>query len=140
VLRLTLLWRTLLALSGVAAYASIVEQHPPIVRAALMAGIYLGARLLYRRMDLLNVAALAALAILAVRPSEIFDASFLLSFSAVGAIGAVAVPWIARSTEPCLRGLSHLEDVARDVSHAPRVIQLCFPSASSASVRILEKA
>ena len=43
-------------------------------------------------MDLLNVAALSALAILAARPSEITDASFLFSFSAVATIGAIAVP------------------------------------------------
>ena len=55
----------------------------------------MSARLLYRRMDLLNIAALSALAILVARPSEITDASFLLSFSAVGIIGALAVPWIS---------------------------------------------
>jgi competence protein ComEC len=101
----------------------IVENRPPIFRAALMAGIYLFARLLYRRMELLNVASLSALAILAVRPSEIGDASFLLSFSAVALIGALAAPWNAQTSEPYLRGLEHLEDVTRDASHPPRVIQ-----------------
>jgi competence protein ComEC len=41
----------------------------------------------------------------------------------VGIVGALAVPWIAHSSEPYLRGLEHLTDVSRDVSHAPRVIQ-----------------
>ena len=67
--------------------------------------------LLYRRMDLLNMAALSALVILIARPLEITDASFLLSFSAVGIIGALAVPWIAESSEPYRRGLDHLGDV-----------------------------
>ena len=105
------------------AYAGIVEDRPPILRAVLMAALYLSARLLYRRMELLNIAALAALAILVARPSEISGASFLLSFSAVITIGAFAVPWIAKSSEPYLRGLSHLMDVGRDLSYAPRVIQ-----------------
>jgi competence protein ComEC len=122
-LRVGLLSRTLITLVVLAAYVGIVEDRPPILRAALMAALYLSARLLYRRMDLLNVAALSALGILAARPSEISDASFLLSFSAVGIIGALAVPWIAHSSEPYLRGLDHLTDVSRDVSHAPRVIQ-----------------
>jgi competence protein ComEC len=122
-LRLGLVSRTLLTLLVLAAYVGIVEDRPPILRAALMVATYLSARLLYRRMDLLNVAALAALAILAVRPSEISDASFLLSFSAVGIIGALAVPWIAHSSEPYLHGLEHLADVSRDVSHVPRVVQ-----------------
>jgi competence protein ComEC len=122
-LHLALISRTLLTLFVLAAYVGIVEDRPPILRAALMAALYLSARLLYRRMDLLNVAALSALGILAVRPSEITDASFLLSFSAVGIIGALAVPWIAHTSEPYLHGLDHLTDVSRDVSHIPRVIQ-----------------
>jgi competence protein ComEC len=122
-LHLALLSRTLLTLAALVAYIGIVEDRPPILRAALMAALYLCARLLYRRMDLLNVGALSALAILAVRPSEITDASFLLSFSAVAIIGALAVPWIAHSSEPYLHGLAHLTDVSRDVSHSPRVIQ-----------------
>ena len=88
-----------------------------------MAAVFLSAKLIYRRMDLLNVAAISALVILAARPSEITDASFLLSFSAVATIGAIAVPCIARSSEPYRLALDHLSDVTRDVSHAPRVIQ-----------------
>jgi competence protein ComEC len=122
-LRLGLLSRILLTLLALAAYACIVEDRPPSVRAVLIAAVYLSARLLYRRMDLLNVAAISALAILAARPSEITDASFLLSFAAVATIGAIAVPCIARSSEPYRLALDHLSDVTRDVSRSPRVIQ-----------------
>jgi competence protein ComEC len=122
-LRLALLPRILLTLLALAAYACIVEDRPPIVRAVLMAAVYLSAKLLYRRMDLLNVAAISALAILAARPSEITDASFLLSFAAVTTIGAIAVPCIARSCDPYRLALDHLSDVTRDVSHSPRAIQ-----------------
>jgi competence protein ComEC len=112
-----------LTLLALAAYACIVEDRPPILRAVLMAAVFLCAKLIYRRMDLLNVAGIAALGILAARPSEITGASFLLSFSAVATIGAIAVPCIARSSEPYRLALDHLSDVTRDVSHAPRVIQ-----------------
>jgi competence protein ComEC len=122
-LRLGLLSRILLTLLALAAYACIVEDRPPIIRAVLMAAVYLSAKLLYRRMDLLNVAAISALAILAARPSEITDASFLLSFAAVTTIGAIAVPFIARSSEPYRLALDHLSDVTRDASHSPRAIQ-----------------
>lgn len=122
-LRLALFSRTVLILIALAAYVGIVEDRPPILRAAIMAALFLCAQLLYRRMDLLNMASLSALAILVARPSEITDASFLLSFSAIGIIGAVAVPWILHTSEPYRRGLEHLTDVTRDVSHAPRVIQ-----------------
>jgi competence protein ComEC len=122
-LRLGLPSRILLTLLSLAAYASIVEDRPPILRAVLMAAVFLSAKLLYRRMDLLNVAAISALVILAARPSEITDASFLLSFSAVAMIGAIAVPCIARTSEPYRLALDHLSDVTRDPSHPPRAIQ-----------------
>jgi competence protein ComEC len=122
-LRLALLPRILVTILALAAYACIVEDRPPIVRAVLMAAVFLSAQLIYRRMDLLNVAAISASVILAARPSEITDASFLLSFSAVVTIGAIAVPCIARSSEPYRLALDHLSDVTRDVSHTPRVIQ-----------------
>jgi competence protein ComEC len=122
-LRLALLPRILLTLLVLAGYACIVEDRPPIIRAVLMAAVYLSAKLLYRRMDLLNVAAISALAILTTRPSEISDPSFLLSFTAVATIGAIAIPLIARSSEPYRLALDHLSDVTRDVSHPPRIIQ-----------------
>jgi len=122
-LRLGLFPRILLTLLALTAYTCIVEDRPPIVRAVLMAAVFLSAKLIYRRMDLINVAAISALVILAIRPSEIIDPSFLLSFSAVATIGAIAVPFIARSSEPYRLALDHLSDVTRDVSHAPRVIQ-----------------
>jgi competence protein ComEC len=122
-LRLALFPRILLTLLALAAYACIVEDRPPILRAVLMAAVFLSAKLIYRRMDLINVAAISALGILAARPLELTDASFLLSFSAVATIGAIAIPCIARSSEPYRLALEHLSDVTRDVSHAPRVIQ-----------------
>ncbi len=122
-LRLALFPRILLTLLALASYACIVEDRPPILRAVLMAAVFLSAKLIYRRMDLINVTAISALVILAARPSELTDASFLLSFSAVATIGAIAIPCIARSSEPYRLALDHLSDVTRDVSHAPRVIQ-----------------
>jgi competence protein ComEC len=122
-LRLALFPRILLTILALAAYACIVEDRPPIVRAVLMATLFLSAKLVYRRMDLLNVAGISAFVILAARPSEITDASFLLSFSAVAAIGAIAVPLIALSSETYRLALNHLSDVTRDAPHAPRLIQ-----------------
>jgi len=122
-LRLGLLPRVVVTLAALGEYACIVEDRPPILRAVLMAAVFLSARLIYRRMDLINVAAISALVMLAVRPSEIADPSFLLSYSAIAAISAIALPTLERSSEPYLRALDHLSDVTRDAAHAPRVIQ-----------------
>lgn len=122
-MRLSSAWRTVLTLAALVAYVGIVEDRPPIFRAALMVAIYLVARALFRRAELLDVTALAALVILAARPSEIRDPSFLLSFAAIGSIGAFGAPWLDRTSELYRRGLRHLSDVTRDAAHPPRVIQ-----------------
>jgi competence protein ComEC len=134
VLAAILLWTTrrvrLPMLAGIAvtiaalwAYAGIVEDQPPIARAAWMATAYLLAFAFFRRTHVLNALGLAALVILAARPSEISDASFLLSFLAVATIGGIAAPWLERTAGIYLRALDHLGDVTRDASHPPRAAQ-----------------
>jgi competence protein ComEC len=59
---------TLLAL---AAYVGIVQDRPPILRAALMAALYLCARPLFRRVELLNTIAVAALILMIWKPSSL---------------------------------------------------------------------
>ena len=122
-LRLSPLASTLLTLAVLASYLAIVEDRPPILRAGLMAAIVLIARLLVRRVELLNTAAAAALILLAARPSALTDPSFQLSFLAVGTIGALAAPWIRHSSEPYRRALEHLTDTTRDAAHPPRAAQ-----------------
>ena len=122
-LRFSMVWTALFTLAGLCAFAAIVEDRPPILRATLMAAAYLASRVWFRRVPLIHVVALAALAILAFRPSELTDASFLLSFLAAGSIAALALPWIDASSEPYRRALDHLGDVTRDAAHAPRPAQ-----------------
>jgi competence protein ComEC len=105
------------------AYVGIVQDRPPILRAALMAGLYLLARPLFRRVDLLNTIAIAAMILLIARPSSLFDSSFQLSFLAAGVIAALAIPWMERSSVPYRNGLNHLGDVTRDAGHAPKIAQ-----------------
>src|SRR5262249_299937 len=53
-LRLSLASGTLLTLAALAGYVLIVEDRTPILRAALMAAVYLVGRMLFRRTYLLN--------------------------------------------------------------------------------------
>ena len=122
-LRLPILATSLITLAILAAYVGVVQDRPPILRAALMAALYLCARPLFRRVDLLNTVALAALILLIWKPSELSDSSFELSFLAAGVIAALALPWIDRSTTPYRVGLRHLGDVTRDGAHPPKVVQ-----------------
>jgi len=76
-------------------YAAFVGAEPPIVRAAIMAGVLLLGRSLELDGDALNLLGLAALVLLLRKPSEVGDPGFQLSF--VATLGLVAL------TEP-LRG------------------------------------
>jgi competence protein ComEC len=78
---------------------------------------------LFRRVDLLNTIAIAAMILLVARPSSLFDSSFQLSFLAAGVIAALAIPWMERSSAPYRNGLNHLGDVTRDAGHAPKIAQ-----------------
>jgi competence protein ComEC len=123
-LRLPLGVTTFVILAALAAYVTVVQDRPPVERAALMAALVLLARLFYRRVSVLNSVSLAALVLLLARPAELADSSFQLSFLAAAIIAAVGLPWIDRTCAPYRRGLEHLADATRDGAHPPRVIQL----------------
>lgn len=122
-LRFPIAATSLITLAVLAAYVGLVQDRPPILRAALMASLFLCARPLFRRIDLLNTVALAALVLLMWKPSELADSSFQLSFLAAGVIAALALPWMERSSAPYRAGLRHLGDVTRDGAHPPKVAQ-----------------
>ncbi len=122
-LRFTIFATSLLTVIALAAYVGVVQDRPPIFRAALMAALYLCARPLFRRIELLNTVALAALVILFWKPSSLADSSFELSFVAAGVIAGLAVPWMERTSAPYHQGMRHLGDVTRDSQHPPKVTQ-----------------
>ncbi len=113
----------IVTLAVLAAYVGVVQDRPPILRAALMAALYLCARPLFRRVDLLNTIALAALVLLLWKPSSLLDSSFQLSFLAAGVIAGLALPWMNRTSVPYRQGLRHLGDVTRDAAHPPKIAQ-----------------
>ena len=123
-LRFGVAMTSLVTVAALIAYVGIVQDRPPIYRAALVAALYLCARPLFRRIELLNTVALAGLAILFWKPSSLDDSSFELSFVAAGVIAGLAVPWIERTSAPYRAGLRHLGDVTRDAQHPPKVAQL----------------
>jgi ComEC/Rec2-related protein len=113
----------LLTILTLMVYVGMVQDRPPILRASLMVALYLCARPLFRRVDLLNTIAIAALVILLWRPSSLGDSGFQLSFLAAVVIAGLALPWLDRSNEPYRAGLAHLGDVTRDIVHPPKIIQ-----------------
>lgn len=122
-LRLAPFWTALAALTFICAYVGVVEERPPVLRAALMAGLVLLGHLYFRRLDLLNSAAIAALILLVAKPLAVRDSSFQLTFLAIGSIAELALPWLEKTVQPYAKALRGWRDVTRDAAHTPRAAQ-----------------
>jgi competence protein ComEC len=114
---------TLAILVVLSAYVVIVEQRAPVLRTGVMTAIVVLGSYFYRRLDLLNSAALAALLLLICKPEFVADTGFLLSFLAIGCIAGLAVPLIDHSVQVYVRALGDWNDVTRDVGLQPRQVQ-----------------
>ncbi|MGZ5425941.1 MAG: ComEC/Rec2 family competence protein, partial [Thermoanaerobaculia bacterium] len=79
-------------LVATALFAVFAGGRPPVVRAALMIGLYLLARLLGRPTSANHVLGFAAAVLLFADPSNLFDVGFLLTFAAVFGLAAFGVP------------------------------------------------
>lgn len=77
---------SLLTIAAIIIYACLVGFRPSVFRAALMASLYLFARIIDRDADIYNLLAVAALALLLINPTQVWDVGFQLSFTAVIAI------------------------------------------------------
>jgi competence protein ComEC len=133
-LRLQRVWTAGLTLLMLLAYASVVEQRAPVLRAGLMAALVVMGGFFFRRLELLNSAAVAALVLLVARPLALRDASFQLSFLAIGCIAGLAIPWLEGAVQPYARALRGWRDVTRDAAHEPRAAQLRIDLRSLARV------
>ena len=71
----------------------------------------------------MNLLAAVALGFLLLDPDQLFDASFQLTFLAVGFLGAFAAPAIAATSGPLAAGLRDLADTGRDLHLQPRAAQ-----------------
>jgi competence protein ComEC len=114
--------KTLFVLAGLFAYVAIVEQRAPVLRAALMAALVIVGSYFYRRLDVVNSAALAVLILLIANPKFIIDTGFQLSFLAIFSIAGLALPVIQRSVQPLLRAVENWRDVTRDASHPATMV------------------
>jgi competence protein ComEC len=114
------------------AYVAVIEQRPPVLRAALMASIVVIGGFFYRRLDVLNSAAIAALILLVAQPLALRDSSFQLTFLAIGCIAGLATPWLEENVQPYARALRGWRDVTRDAAHEPRAAQFRIDLRSAA--------
>lgn len=88
------LWQFLITTVCLWAYSIVVGAEVPVVRAALMFTILLFSHTIHRKGTLLNALGACALILLIWRPSDLFTASFQLTFVSVSAIIVAAFPLI----------------------------------------------
>lgn len=104
-------------------YALLTDVGAPVWRATLMLSLYLAARMLYRERSILNTIGAAALALLVIRPSQLFGASFQLSFLCVLVIGGIGAPILERTTKQLSRSLRSLDSISYDLTLSPKLVQ-----------------
>ncbi len=104
-------------------YALVTGWQAPCVRSAAGLTLFMICGYFYRERRVMNLLAAVALGFLMLDPEQLFDASFQLTFLAVGFLGAFAVPLIQATSGPLERGLADLRDTGRDLHIPPRVAQ-----------------
>ena len=77
--------------TGIWGYAALIDFTPPVTRAAVMVTVGLAAYLWQQRKNSVNSLALAALVLLLINPSLLFDPGFQLSFTATWGIIYLAI-------------------------------------------------
>jgi competence protein ComEC len=109
---------------GILLFILMTGAEPPIVRAGVMAGIVILARLTRRRFAPLRALALAAIVMLIFNPLLITSLSFQLSFAAtIGlvALGPLLRQWLSFVSSPGLRTLA-AETIAAQLAVLPLLL------------------
>src|SRR5215472_13887835 len=104
-------------------YAYVAGMGVPIQRAVLMLSLFLVARLLYRDRSALNATGFAALVVLVLSPSALFEAGFQLTFLALLAITGISLPILQRTLAPYRAALHLLDSTAFDLALPPKLAQ-----------------
>jgi len=81
-----------LALGIIWLYAVLTGLHPPVVRGAIMASLFLSAELLGRQRTAITSLAFAAAVMVGIDPPILFDAAFQLSFLAIAGLIFITPP------------------------------------------------
>jgi competence protein ComEC len=109
--------------AGVWLYALVSGYNAPALRAAGGFTLYLAARYFYRRGRVLNLLAAVAIVYLVCDPGQLFEPGFQLSFLAVAAIGALAIPVLEATSAAFSRSVQGITEVSRDARMDPKAAQ-----------------
>jgi len=102
-----------LALGIIWLYALLTGMHPPIVRGAIMASLFLTAELLGRQRSAFTSLAFAAAIMVGINPQILWTASFQMSFTAMAGLIFLAPPLMALGRKAVSNTLGEDELAAR---------------------------
>lgn len=92
---------TIVVLSVIYGYASLIESRPSVMRAVMLATFVVIGRVHGRSSNGIQALSLTALVLLLLNPADLFDIGAQLSFVAVAAI-IVVTPWVTARTRESL--------------------------------------
>lgn len=110
-------WATLLTIALAAGYALLTGFGLPVQRALAMTTVFLVARLMSRDRSPLNALGIAVLALLALHPGDLFQASFQMTALAIVAIGGVAIPLGERTFMPYAHASRNILEEGLDLGY-----------------------
>lgn len=111
-------------LSAGLGYALLTGFGAPIQRALGMTAAYLLARWLGRDTGPLNALGIATVAILALDPRALFEASFQMTALVIVGAAGLAMPFHERTFAPKARATDRMDSLALDANLPPRLAQL----------------
>jgi len=115
---------TIVTIAITAGYAMLTGFGVPVQRALLMTTVFLLARWLGRNVGVLQALGAAALAVLAIDPRALTEASFHMTFLVLVAVGGFAVPIVERTITPRLRAVRDLDATWLDARLPPKLAQI----------------
>ncbi|MGH9640403.1 MAG: ComEC/Rec2 family competence protein, partial [Bryobacteraceae bacterium] len=118
--RLTALWAAVGVCWG---YSLLAGFHAPAVRASAGFMLFVVAATMFRRARTLNLLAFIGIVYLVCDPSQLFDASFQLSFLSVALIAVFARPAMERFTVPVRTAVRRFDQLGYDPKVPPRAAQ-----------------
>ncbi len=115
-------WASIATAATAWLYACVTGWQAPVIRSAAGLSLFALGRCFYRKGRLLNLLAATALLFLVFDPSQLFDASFQLSFLSVALIALFVVPIIEHTSEPLATAMADIDGDGPRL--APHVSQL----------------
>jgi len=105
--------RAVILFASIIIFSHLSYNQPSVVRASIMAALIIGARVVYRRIDLNNIIASAAVILTLFDPANLFDVGFQLSF---------AVTWGLILFLPYMNGLCERYDFSKSLRYVSLII------------------